>query len=201
MRLQDICHLQTGHTVRGRLEPSCGDGQLSVQLRDLSDDGVLKVASLQRFDLGPLADRYAIGPGDVLFRSRGQPNIACAVTRELIERAIALLPLIILRPNIELVSPEFLAWAINQPDAQRQLDAEAQGTSLRMISKSSLESLEVPVPDLKTQGLIVQVGQLAARETSLLHELAEKRHNLSSLILDDLANAAHSRAQLKGTDQ
>ncbi len=201
MRLQDICNFQTGHTVRGRLEPSRGNGQLSVQLRDLSDDGVLRVASLERFDLGPLADRYAIGPGDVLFRSRGQPNIACAVTQELIEPAIVLLPLMILRPKLELVSPEFLAWAINQPGAQRQLDAEAQGTSLRMISKSSLENIEVPVPDRKTQALIVLVGQLAARETSLLHELAERRHNLSSLILADLANAAHSGAKLQGTHQ
>ncbi|MFA7585741.1 MAG: hypothetical protein WCY11_06025 [Novosphingobium sp.] len=201
MRLQDICQLQTGYTVRGRLEPARGDGQLCVQLRDLLDGGSLDARNLQRFDLGQLPDRYAVKPGDVVFKSRGEPNIACAISADMIEPAIALLPLIILRPKTGLVSAEYLAWAINQPDAQRQMDAEAQGTSLRMISKSSLENIEVPVPDIKTQVLIVQVGQLAARETALLHELADKRHTLSSLILADLANAARGGAQLKGAHQ
>ena len=36
---------------------------------------------------------------------------------------------------------------------------------------------------------------------SLLHELADKRHTLSSLILADLANAARGGAQLKGAHQ
>ncbi len=201
MRLQDICQLQTGYTVRGRLEPAREGGQPCVQLRDLLEGGSLDAGNLQRFDLGPLSDRYAVGPGDVIFKSRGQPNIACAVSADMVEPAIALLPLFILRPKPGLVSAEYLAWAINQADAQRQLDAEAQGTSLRMISKTSLENIEVSVPDLKTQALIVQVGRLAARETSLLHELADKRHTLSSIILADLANAARGGAQLKGAHQ
>lgn len=201
MRLADLCEIQTGFTVRGRLESAPADGQLCVQLRDLLEGGSLDLCNLQRFNLGQLPDRYAVKPGDVVFKSRGEPNIACAVTAGVAEPVIALLPLIILRPKPELVSAEYLAWAINQPDAQRQLDAEAQGTSLRMISKSSLESIQVPVPDIKTQALIVQVGQLAARERALLHDLAGKRHTLSSLILADLANPARGGAQFKGAHQ
>lgn len=201
MRLHDICQLQTGYTVRGRLEPARDGGRPCVQLRDLLEGGLLDAGNLQRFDLDPLPDRYSVGPGDVVFKSRGQPNIACAISADVAELAIALLPLIILRPKPGLVSPEYLAWAINQPDAQRQLDAEAQGTSLRMISKTSLENIEVPVPDLKTQALIVQVANLAARETTLLQELAGKRHTLSNLILADLANAARHGAQHKGAHQ
>lgn len=33
---------------------------------------------MSRFDLGQLPDRYAVKPGDVVFKSRGEPNIACA---------------------------------------------------------------------------------------------------------------------------
>lgn len=195
MRLIDLCHFQTGFTARGRLEPSFGDGQLALQLRDLREDGSIDMQGLQRFDLGLLPARYAVKSGDVVFRSRGQSTIAYVVTGLMAEPVVALLPLIILRPRLEIVTPEYLAWVINQPDAQRQIDAEAQGTSLRMIPKTSLEGIVVPVPDLGTQRLAVEVAQLSARETSLLHELAETRKIHTSRVL---ASLLQTDAQQKG---
>lgn len=197
MRLIDLCHFQTGFTARGRLEPSFGDGQLALQLRDLREDGSIDMQGLQRFDLGLLSARYAVKPGDVVFRSRGQSTIAYVVPGAMAEPVVALLPLIILRPRLDIVTPEYLAWAINQPDAQRQIDAEAQGTSLRMIPKTSLEGIVVPVPDVGTQRLAVEVAQLSARETSLLHELAETRKIYTSRVL---ASLVQTGAQQKGNE-
>lgn len=186
MRLCDFCSFQTGFTVRGRLEPS-RDGQLCLQLRDIQTDAVVDLEGLERFDVGEQQDRYQVKAGDVVFRSRGAPNVAWPMARTYQEPVIALLPLIILRPNLNIVQPSYLAWAINQPDAQRQLDAEAKGTGLRMITKASLEGIEVPVPDLNTQTLIAEVGNLVARERALLHQLADKREILTSRILSDAA--------------
>lgn len=186
MKLRDLCNFQTGFTVRGRLEPS-REGQLCLQLRDIQADAVVDVESLERFDVGEQPGRYQVKAGDVVFRSRGSPNVAWAMTGQSREPVIALLPLIILRPNSNIVQPSYLAWAINQPDAQRQLDAEAKGTGLRMITKASLEGIEVPVPDLNTQTLIAEMGNLVTRERALLHQLADKREIFTSRILSDAA--------------
>lgn len=189
MRLADLCDFQTGFTVRGRLEPSLGEGLLALQLRDLKDDGTIDMDGVQRFDLEGQLDRYLLQAGDLVFRSRGLPNLAYVVPPLDLGPVAALLPLIVLRPNHDRVMPEYLAWAINQPSAQRQIDAEAQGTNMRMIPKSSLEGILVPVPDLNTQRLIVAVTHLAARETALLHELADKRNIFTSRVLADFAQA------------
>lgn len=195
MRLDAICQFQSGFTVRGKLDPQPDGGQLAMQLRDLREDGSIDLAGVQRFNLDLQIDRYALQPGDVVFRSRGLPNFGYVVDAEMAEPIVALLPLIILRPNTSLVTPDYLAWAINQPDAQRQIDAEAQGQSLRMIPKAALEGITIPVPDLATQRAIVEVARLANKEAALLHQLADRRTQFTGRVLADLAQAG---AQQKG---
>lgn len=56
-------------------------------------------------------------PDDVVFHSRGEQNTATVLDERLREPALAALPLMVLRPNRNVVSPEYLAWAINQSPA------------------------------------------------------------------------------------
>ena len=93
----------------------------------------------------------------------------------------------ILRPDTQLVSSAYLAWAINQAEAQRQFEEEAQGTSLRMVSRSSLEKLQIPVPDFQTQQKILEIDALVQHEHALTLQLAKKRHELMHHILIERA--------------
>ncbi|NWH07135.1 MAG: restriction endonuclease subunit S, partial [Alphaproteobacteria bacterium] len=119
MRLADACTIHTGYTARGRLEPTATGGVLAIQLRDISPDGLVDPERLTRVQLDGLPDRYFVRAGDVVFRSRGERNTASALGECLKEPALAVLPLMVLRPNLDVVTPEFLAWSINQPPAQR----------------------------------------------------------------------------------
>ena len=190
MRLAELCDIHSGYTARGRLEPLPEGGMPAIQLRDVGVSGESLGSNLQRYDLGGLSDRYFVRGGEVIFRSRGEPNIATAVGNELVQPAAVIVPLIIMRPDNQRVLPEYLAWAINQPDAQRRLGAEAQGTSLRMIPMAVLERLEIAVPDLQTQRRIVNLNALAKRESHLLRELAARREELNGLILSTAAKLA-----------
>lgn len=187
MRLGELCHLNSGFTARGRLEPAPSGGLLAIQLRDVHGEDEVSAGNLHRYHMGDLPDRYLVHGGEVIFRSRGEPNTASVVSASLGEPAVAILPLIIIRPNLEVALPEYLAWAINQPEAQRRLDTEAQGTSLRMIPKAVLERIDIPLPDLDTQVRIVAIHTLAKHESSLLRELGERRERLTSLVLTERA--------------
>lgn len=190
MWLAELCDIQSGYTARSKLEPLPDDGVPALQLRDVATDGTAPGPSFQRYDLGELADRYFVKGGDVVFRSRGAPSTAAAIDDALTEPVLVVSPLVILRPDTNYLLPAYLAWAINQPNAQRRLGAEAQGTSLRMIPMKVLERLEIAVPDLATQQRIVELNALARQEVHLLRELATHRERLSSLILGEAAMAA-----------
>lgn len=193
MQLAELCYIHSGYTARGKLKPLHEGGVPALQLRDVAADGETLGPRLQRYDLGALSDRYFVRGGEVVFRSRGEPNTAVAVGDPLPEPAAVIVPLVIVRPDKERVLPEYLAWAINQPEAQRQLSVEAQGTSLRMIPMAALENLEIPVPDLPTQKRIVELNTLTRREARLLRELAVQREELMIAILGEAAKAADQK--------
>lgn len=185
MRLPDICSIHIGYTARARFEPAA-DGVLAIQLRDVAEGGI-DIAHLTRVQIGERIDRYLVQAGDVLFRSRGERNSAVALDERFVEPAIAVSPLMMLRPNPAAVIPEYLAWAINQTEAQRHFDTAARGTTIRMVPKASLDDLHIDVPDLATQRRIVVVDDLAARERALTHLLADTKRDLTNRLLAERA--------------
>ncbi len=56
-----------------------------------------------------------------------------------------------------------------------------------MVPRSSLDTLDIDVPDLETQRKIVTIDALAAREQALAVLAADKRKQLTSLLLADRA--------------
>lgn len=193
MRLADLADIHSGYTARGKLDPLPAGGLPALQLRDVGADGAVSLPDIQRYDLGHLADRYFVRGGEVVFRSRGETNAAAAIRDPLPEPVVVIVPLVIIRPDRDRILPEYLAWAINQPGAQRKLGAEAQGTSLRMIPMAVLENLEIAAPDLPTQKRIVELNALARQEGQLLRQLAARREKLMSAILGEAAEAADQK--------
>ena len=187
MRLPDISTIRTGYTVRSRLEAAERGGLLTIQLGDIAPDGHVNPEQLTRVCLGDLPDRYFVRAGDVVFRSRGERNTAFALDDRFREPALAVLPLFVLRPKMDIVLPEYLAWAMNQPPAQRHFDSFARGTNLRMVPRASLDALDIDVPELETQRKIVAIDALAERERALSVLAADKRRQLTGLILADRA--------------
>ncbi|UNK78057.1 hypothetical protein MNQ96_10710 [Sphingopyxis granuli] len=198
MRLPDVCTIHTGFTARGRLEPAVKGGVLAIQLRDISPDGLIDPERLTRVQLDGLPERYFVQAGDVVFRSRGERNTASALDERLPERALAVLPLMVLRPKLGVITSEYLAWVVNQPPAQRHFDSAARGTNIRMIPRPSLDDLAIDVPDLLTQKRIVEIDALAERERGLSLSAAELRRKLMSLMLVERASTTRRNAGTKG---
>jgi len=199
MLLAHACSILSGYTARGRIEPVALGGVLAIQLRDLSANGRLDVSRLMRVQLDDVQDRHLVHPDDVLFRSRGDRNTAAVVGEDLTEAALAVLPLMILRPKANIVSGEYLTWAINHPQTQRFFDSVARGTKLRMVSRASLEQLDLDIPDLETQKKIIAIDALAERERVLSARIAGMRKELTSRILGEYAKQSQRAAATERT--
>lgn len=100
---------------------------------------------------------------------------------------MAVLPLMILRPKPDIISAEYLTWAINHPKTQRFFDSVARGTKLRMVSRASLEHVDLDIPDIATQRKIVAIATLADWEQALSVQAAGLRKELTSKILGECA--------------
>jgi hypothetical protein len=197
MTLSRVCTIQTGFTARGRLDPAEHGNVLALQLRDVTPSGAIVFNNLTLIHLDPVPEKYLVRTGDVVFRSRGERTTAAVIDASFPGPALAVLPLMILRPDPQVLSGAYLAWAINQEPAQRHFEESAQGTSLRMVSRSSLEALKIAVPSLETQQRILQLDALAKRERDLAEQLTLKQHELIRRLLVERAGKRTKASGMK----
>lgn len=187
--LGEVCEIRAGYTARTALKEDAQKGVPAIQLRDLHGEQV-DLSLVGKYDLDGKLDRYMVEPGDLLFRSRGENNTASIAIGDAGKAAVALLPVMVIRPKVAGLLPEFVAWSINQHDAQRHLDLGARGTKLRMIPKECLEALPFHIPSMAVQRMIIDLDALSATETQLLHELADTKRKLTRLaLLQQVRNA------------
>lgn len=191
MRVEQVCEIQSGYTARGRLSES-PLGVPALQMGDLNEQNDWNTILPRQYELGDVKHRYFVGPGDVVFRSRGSLNTASAIPENWPYLAVAILPLILLKPHSDVILPKYLAWALNQSDAQTHFDRSARGTSLRMVPRTALSQLELDIPDLKSQSLILEANRLAEHAHRLDRQAADLRHHLNSLRLRQAVETASS---------
>ena len=172
--LNKIATVQTGYSFRSRLA-SIDTGTLAViQMKDLSDANLVKCDKLAKVDMELPKEHHLVKQGDIIFRSRGLTTSSAILTDDP-GSAVLAAPLLRIRVTSNQVMPEYLNWYINQPPAQSYLTSCAEGTALKMISKQSLDQLEVDVPSLDRQRLIFELAQLAEEEQRIMLKLVDKK--------------------------
>ncbi len=149
-------------------------------MKDIDESNLLHIDGAVRVDLADIKDHHLIRKGDLAFRSRGRANSVALVSTD-VGRAVLAAPMLLIRPFD--VLPAYLLWYINLPLTQASLGAQAEGTSVHMISKAALEALEVPLPSLRKQQLIIEAADLGSAEQRLLDRIAQKRRRLADGVL------------------
>lgn len=179
-KLSQVASIRMGYPFRSRLEHDATGAIAVVQMKDIDDASLLHTEDAVRVDLADIKEHHLIRLGDLIFRSRGRTNTVALVSAD-IGPAVLAAPMLLIRPTA--VSPAYLRWYINLPATQAGLADQAEGTSVRMISKAALEALEVPVPSRHKQQLIVEVSELATAEQVLLEQIAQERKRLADGVL------------------
>lgn len=187
-KLGQVASIRMGYPFRSRLEPDATGAIAVVQMKDIDDASLLHVEDVVRVDLPDFNEHHLIRRGDLVFRSRGRTHSVALVSAD-VGPAVLAAPMLLIRP-IE-VLPAYLLWYINLPAVQATLAAQAEGTSVRMISKAALKQLVIAVPPLETQRRIVEIGQLASQEARITTELMDRRKALIDGILMRKAQDAH----------
>lgn len=186
IKLKKIVSIQSGFSFRTRLESMETGSVAVIQMKDLTSSNQVCCDELVKVDMDMPSRHHLVRPGDLVFRSRGLTSTSALLMDD---PGVALLaaPLLRIRTINNSILPEYLNWYISQPPAQSYFASCAAGTALKMISKQSLENLEVFVPSIARQRLVVEMASLAAEEQRILKTLAEKRNLYISFKLLQLA--------------
>lgn len=169
-----------GFPFRSRLEYDAAGAIAVIQMKDIDEANLLHVEDAVRVDLPDIKEHHLIRRGDLVFRSRGRTNSVALVSAD-VGPAVLAAPMLLIRPIG--VLPAYLLWYINLPATQAALAAQAEGTSVRMISKAALETSEIPVPSRRAQEWIVAAAGLATAEQRLMERIAQEKKRLADGVL------------------
>jgi len=173
-KLENIATVQAGYSFRSRLESLDTGAVAVIQMKDLTSANRVDCTELARVDMELSKEHHLVRPGDLIFRSRGLTSNSALLVDDP-GAAVLAAPLLRIRIKNRKVLPEYLNWYISQQPAQAYLTSCAAGTALKMISKQSLENMELFVPSLDRQRLIVELAVLEEEEQHIMTKLAEKR--------------------------
>ena len=197
-QLISIADIRMGVTLRGRdATRSVPSGSYNlVRIGDISQDGTLLNDELIQIEPKErVNDDSILRPGDVLFPNRGTRTTALAYRLD-VPRVLAGAQFFILRPDTERVLPEYLAWFLRTEEAARYFEGRRKGTYVKIIQRSDLAEMEMPIPPLNVQQKIVEAANLAMEERILMERLAVLRWKLTKGLLSKASlNASPNKSK------
>lgn len=170
-KLTQLIDLVAPYPFRAAVRSEPGGKVAVVQMQEATCSAKLSESVPRVANQDGKYDRYLLKPGDLLIQARGFHNPVGLVSIDL--PVIAAPGLHTLRPHLERILPEYLAWCLNHPRTQSTIAAAAQGTHAPFISKQALGAIQIPVPSLATQHRIVEVNRLRQNERRLTVQLSE----------------------------
>jgi len=172
--LTDIAIVKAGHPFRGKILEDTEASTYVVQIRDIDNDGYIHWQQLIRTNITGRKSPDWLKKGDVLFAARGARN-AAAFVGDIDKPTVCAPHYFLIQVTDESVLPEFIAWQLNQENAQRYFANSAEGSAQMNIRRAVLEATPLIIPSIEKQKAIIGFDNKVKQEKRLLNDLIDNR--------------------------
>lgn len=180
--LKHITSIQTGVFAK----PIQKGEVVYLQAKHFDESGELAETLYPDLDLDSKIKKHLLKKGDVLFAAKGSKNFAAWYENDEMP-AVASTSFFVIRLNEKNVLPGYLTWFLNHSATQALLKGYARGTSIASISKAVLSELEIPVPSIQKQELILRIFKLRNRERNLKQQIENLREiEIQNLLINTI---------------
>ncbi len=148
-----------------------------LKLKDVSRDTGINYEEVEEVRYDKVMPKYLLRKGDILFKAKSGDNIAAIVDRD-VENLVATSHFIIMRIKEEYkdeILPEYLTMYLNSEYAQEYFKARSEGSVLPIIKLSTLNELEIIVPDKSEQQRLCELYKLMLEEKVIMQKLMAAR--------------------------
>lgn len=170
--LNDIAEVHTAVVFRDQPPQEHPEGNVrALAIRDVVSSTPVSWNELPRVVVAEKYRANCLQAGDVVLPSRGDYYRAWLFTGA----DVPVLPvgqLNVIRPAAGL-DAGYLVWFLNLPTTGAKLKQMLTGTSIKALTKTALQTLEVDLPDMVRQHRIAEIDQLGRRIAAIRYRLTE----------------------------
>lgn len=171
-KLNKIASIRTGVF----LKPSDNGDVFYIQPKYYDKDGELITSLDKDVSSIQISDKHLLKKGDVLFAAKGIRNFATVIDLD-DQYAVASTSFFVIRSYGDVI-PDYIQWFLNQSPTLKKLKRQAKGSAIASISKQTLAGIQIQVPTIEKQNLIVNLSKLRKEEKRLLDQLAIKKDQM-----------------------
>src|ERR1700743_3210948 len=155
--LSELATISAGYPIRDAVRDVPGGEVAVVQIKNVDKRTGVNWSTVARTHLTGRKEPDWLKPGDVIFAARGQRNVAAFIDNPP-DQAVCSPHFFLIRVRGGIALPEFVAWHMTLPKAQQYFAESATGSYIKSIRRSVLETLQVLVPSLEKQRLLVRLA-------------------------------------------
>lgn len=185
MKLSQIAHIHSGVYTN-----TISEGEVYyIQARDLDDNRELAKNLSPTLSYTENLEKHFLQKGDVLIVAKGASFLSAVFDASYSPAVASTVFLVIRFLDNNKVIPAYLSWYLNLSATQSFLMSLARGSSIPSINKKIISDLEIPMPTIEKQKIIVEFAVLARKEKEIqqsIHKLKENQNN--QLILNAINN-------------
>lgn len=180
--LGECATLSAGFPFRGAIDALEKGVVAVIQMRNVDDAQGIAWQQLTKVDLPTRRAPDLLMPGDVILTTRGRRNFALCLT-DIPGPAVCSPHFFVIRVRQpDTLTPEFLAWQINQKAAQEHIHQSATGSHILNLTRAAVESVPIMIPPLPIQEAAVAMASTSQREVAALQALIDNRRSLVEVV-------------------
>jgi restriction endonuclease S subunit len=180
-RISEISYIRFGLYA----EPETTGNAAYLQVRQFNEDGRLINQADEYINIDKKTQEHVLRDGDVLFVGKGNRLFSWCY-KQTDQPAVASSIFFVLRPDTNLVYPEYLAAILNAPQSKAVFQKIGSGTNILSIRKSELGAFQIPLLAMEQQKKIASLAELHQKEIELAQQLIAQKQALYTSIISKL---------------
>lgn len=183
-KLKQLAGTKTGLVLNRKKASLQSDFQKKynvVSLKSFNSNGIYDHSYKDEFIASEeIKEDFHTRKGDILLRLR-EPNFAVYIEEDYEDLIFSSLSIVV-RIEDERILPEYLTYYLNSNFVISQLKQEITTTAIRMIKLIDVNNLDINVPNIEKQKLIIEAMKTFNQEEVLLNKLIVEKQNLKNSV-------------------
>lgn len=159
-----------------------------IQARDFDDNRQLVSNLVPTLSYTENLEKHFISTGDILIVAKGASFLSAVFDGSYSPAVASTVFLVIRVDNKKQVDPNYISWYLNQNSTQYYLMSISRGTSIPSINKKMLMELDIPIPSIEKQKLIIELAELQRKDKFLKRKIEELKEIQTNQIITNAIN-------------
>ena len=156
-----------------------------LQAKHFNENGILLDTVEPELALNSQTQKHLLNEGDIILAAKGTKNFASKYESKN-GKCVASSTFLVIRLKEEfrdIVNPDYLSWFLNHSKTQEWIKVAARGSSMTSIPKAKLQELEITLPAIEKQQLIVNINALQYTEYRLMNQIHQLKKKYTQHLL------------------